>query len=334
MDDALLHSDATKEPAPTRRRFLGLAATAVGGSLFAPSTIAAPADPLRMPMGAKRSRVVQISSRHVVDGPLVHGVLLREMFDACLQALTETRSIRDAWHALLRPDDVIGLKFNRSGQRVLATTASFAEMLIASIVDAGWESDRIVCMEAPSGTAERYATSVPRTGYDSLPTGFASGSDQFASVLRQITALIDIPFLKSHNIAGMTCALKNLSHGLVKHPARFHGEGCSPFIGDIVAAPPIRSRLRLCIADVLRVVFDRGPEATADTISDHGTLLASVDPVALDTVGLTLLNDVRRHHNLAPIARSAEELGYLASAHRSGLGIAMWQGIDLQRLDA
>ena len=166
-----------------------------------------------------------------------------------------------------------------------------------------------------------------------MATDFNSGSDQFAAVLKQISVLIDVPFLKTHNIAGLTGALKNLSHGLVKHPARYHGNKCSPYIGDIVAAEPVRTRLRLCLVDALRVVYEGGPAATTATISDEGILLASIDPVATDTIGLMVLNEVREREGLPRIARSGEEVDYIAAAHRRGLGVGIVHGIDWVRLE-
>ena len=57
--------------------------------------------------------------------------------------------------------------------------------------------------------------------------------DRLAGVLDQVTAIVNVPFLKTHNLAGMTCCLKNLSHALVKHPAQFHTGGCKE-VADIV----------------------------------------------------------------------------------------------------
>lgn len=316
----------------SRRQFLGFGAALAGGSLLRSArSIASQQPKLVMPRGAPRSRVVHVRSRMVVDGPIVHRTMFKEMLEEALTALTGAKDIAQAWRAILKPDDVIGIKFNRSGQAVIGTTGVVADVLIASITEAGWEPARLVCIEAPADTEARYRTPPPRMGYVADATDFGSGSDQLASVLGQVTALIDVPFLKTHNIAGMTCALKNLSHALVKHPARYHRNGCCPYIADIVGLPEIRNKLRLCLADALRVVYDRGPEATAETISDEGVLLVSFDPVATDAVGLTLLNDARRRNGLEPIARSPGALGYLAAAHRQGLGIALLHGIDLVR---
>lgn len=285
-----------------------------------------------MPSGVSRSRVVQVRSSQVVNGPTVHRILLGEMVDAALRAITQLESVVEAWRSILKPDDVIGIKLNRSGQGVIGTSASFADVLVTSLVGAGWQPDQIVVIEAPPSAQLMYATAAPAAGWVRSETDFGSGSDQMASVLNQVTALIDVPFLKTHNIAGMTCALKNLSHGLIKHPARYHDHGCSPYIADIVASEPIRSKLRLCLVDALRIVFDGGPEAAEGVISDDGIILASIDPVAVDAVAVGLLGKVRFRQGLGQIVRSPEDLDYLAAAHRRGLGIALTHGIEIVRL--
>ena len=77
------------------------------------------------------------------------------------------------------------------------------------------------------------------------------------------------------------------------------------------------------------MVFDKGPEPSAETISDEGMLLASVDPVATDGVATAILNDVRRQNGLGPITGRGEQLGYVRDAQGAGLGLAEWTGIDL-----
>ncbi len=330
MSDRRTDSDPDGEL--SRRKFLEITAAA-GLSVLGRVRAAEPSSELLMPPGVPNSRVIHVQSPYVVDGPVVHRVLLREMLDKAVAGLVpDVADASLAWKRVLKPDDVIGIKFNRSAQEVISTTDAIAGAIVESLVAAGWASKRIVLIEAPPETTAKHSTTAAVGGFSTTVTDFGSGADQFAAVLGQVSALIDVPYLKTHNIAGITCALKNLSHGLVKHPARYHGNRCSPFIPDIVSAPPIRTRLRLCIVDALRVVYAGGPEASVETISDEGALLVSADPVAIDSVGLALLNDVRKRRSLPMIASAPANLGYLAEAHRSNLGIAIPHGIDVIRL--
>ncbi len=331
---AELGTDGARPPdALTRRGFLALAASAAGAS-YARVALGAPEEgKLRMPFGRPPSQVVRVQSPHAVAGSAVHQTVLREMLDAALTALTGATRPSDAWQALLKPDDVVGLKFNRSGQTRLGTTAATAGALVESILAAGFSSSQLVCIEAPAEVESKYGTRPARLGYATTPTDFGSGQDQLALVLDQVTALIDIPFLKTHRLATLTSALKNLSHGLIKHPARYHRNGCSPYIADIVATEDIQSKLRLCLVDALRIEYGGGPQGSKAATNPAGILLATSDPVAADTVGLEILADLRRNDGLSPLARSASDIPYLAASHRRGLGIALLHGIDLLRVE-
>ncbi len=314
----------------TRRGFLATAAAATA----VPHTLAFSGEgddvsALRVPSGTTPSRVVKIAAREVIQNATVHRPLLREMIRNVVTTLAQTRVERDAWRSYLEADDVIALKFNQSAQASLGTTEAMAEALIQSLVEAGFSPKQIVCIEEPAGLAKRNGTTPANHGFSPSETSFASGSDQLAVVLDQIDAIINVPFLKTHNIAGMTCSLKNLSHAMVKHPARFHSNRCSPYISDIVSLPAIRDKLRLHIVDALRVVYDGGPEASTGAVRNHGMILASTDPVAIDTIGLEVLNDSRKHAGLPPVARSAASLPYLKSSHEAGLGIAARYAVDV-----
>lgn len=314
----------------TRRGFLGSAAVAASlphALALAGENEEVPA--LRLPPGKPRSRVVKVAAREVVQNATVHRPLLREMIRKAITTLAQTKVERDAWHSFLAPDDRIALKFNRSAQAKLGTTEAMAETLIQSLVEAGFSPEQLVCLEEPSGVASRNGTTLPRLGFSSSVTKFASGEDQLALVLDQVDAIINVPFLKTHNICGFTCSLKNLSHGLVKHPARFHENRCSPYISDIVGLAAIRDKVRINVVDALRVVYDGGPEAATGAIRNLGTVLASIDPVSADTIGLEILNDTRTRSGLPVVARSAADVPYLRSSHESGLGVGARYAVDV-----
>jgi len=313
----------------TRRTFLRTSIGIAGGSALANTALAGEPPLLGLAPDQTPARVAMARSGHAVDGPTVHARFVREMFESALTLATRTPSATEAWRSLLSPNDVIGLKFNRSGRRIIATTDVKAEVVVRSLVDAGWKAQQIVCLEVSEATTRRLGTVAPATGFDPRPTRFASGADQLATVLRQITALISIPFLKTHNICTLTCSLKNLSHALVKHPARFHGNGCSPYIADIVATEAIASKLRLAVVDALRVVYADGPLATSHNVADAGSILVSTDLVAADAIGLAVMNDVRNQARLSPLAVSPAGIPYLVAAHQAGLGVAAPHGIEL-----
>jgi len=159
------------------------------------------------------------------------------------------------------------------------------------------------------------------------------GKDVFLAALDQATAIINVPFVKTHHLAIMTCCLKNLSHGLIRHPARFHGGGCDPAIAEIVNAPPLRTKLRLNIVNAMRVAFAGGPEVDESDVEGMGTLLFGADPVACDAVAYGILNATRSLHQLAPLLAAAGIPAQLVSAARLGLGEADQDIINLNSVD-
>lgn len=318
------------EGALTRREFLlgALAASALTWSADRPQAVSA-AEPARDP---SRPLVVRIRSDSVVTTRGVHEDLAFDMLSAALKRAAGTADASAAWGALLRPDDMVGLKFNRNGAAGLGTSDAMARILVRSLSDAGFPRDQIVGIEASTSVCQELGIQTAVAGWSKEEADFGSGRDNLALWLNQVTAIVNVPFLKHHNITGFTCCLKNLSHAVVKHPARYHDNGCSPYIGDIVALPAVQSKLRLHIVNGLRGVFDHGPEAVEDFIWDGQFLLVGTDPVAVDCVALDLLDEVRRTLNLPPIAPNGELPAYLTAAEERGLGKAKLYKIDFERL--
>jgi uncharacterized protein (DUF362 family) len=281
---------------------------------------------------AERAKVVQVRSERAVGVRGVHEDLLVDMLDTLLSRLTGTTSAGEAWRTILRPDDVVALKFNRSGADSLATTETMMRALVRSLVAGGVGPERIVAVEAPPSLRQATDTVAPAEGWSADERDFGSGRDQLAAWLEQVTAIVNVPFLKNHNIAGITCCLKNLSHAVVKHPARFHGNGCSPYIGDIVALPEVREKLRLNIVNGLRVVFEGGPEAVEEYIWNAGILFGGFDPVAIDMIGLQILERTRRELGLARISEESGPPAYLEAAAARGLGTPKIYEIEMDKI--
>jgi hypothetical protein len=294
-----------------------------------PASRTAASQPVSQPAGPQRSRVVQSALANVFSGPIIRPDLLDHMLSMTLMALTEKPRIGDAWHAILKSDDVIGIKFNRSGSEEIRTTPVFARVLVQSLLEAEFPAKNILLIEGPEAIREKFGTTQASPEWSKPLVDFGSGRDRFAEVLDQATAIINVPFLKTHNIAGMTCCLKNLSHGLIRQPSRFHANRCSPYIADIVAAAPIRSKVRLHLVNALRSVIDQGPEVRPDSLWDSRTVLASFDPVAADTVGLEMLNLERRRRQMSPLDDDEHPIPFLGAAHSRGLGTNLGDEIQI-----
>jgi len=241
--------------------------------------------------------------------------------------------VADAWHQVLEPDDRILIKFNQSAATRIGTTTPVADALVRSLTASGWSPERIALLEVDGHTALTRQTARPdRRWQDRIVAFGRSGSDSFMAAVAECTAIINVPFLKTHHLATMTSCLKNLSHGLIRHPARFHAWGCDPAVGEIVASASIRERLRLNIVNGLRTVFDGGPDATAHQMHAGGTLLFGTDPVACDATGFGVLNEIRAMRELPPLLEGARLPRTIITAGQLGVGQADGERIDVVRL--
>jgi uncharacterized protein (DUF362 family) len=130
-------------------------------------------------------------------------------------------------------------------------------------------------------------------------------------VTRRVNKLVLLPVLKDHGSAGVTGALKNMSHGLVNNVARSHSSRetnvCNQFIPQVVSHPVIRQKCVLQILDGIRGVFQKGPfGANPEFVWDYGALFFATDPVALDHVEWDIIDARRKEKNLPPVAATGK----------------------------
>ncbi len=176
-------------------------------------------------------------------------------------------------------------------------------------------------------------------------------------VTRMVNKFITIPVLKDHRSAGVTLALKNMSHGMNNNVARSHlsgfvhggfakggGEGlasgpnqCNVFIPTAVNQEAIRRKAVLHILDGLIGVYEGGPGSWNTTWATwpHRSLFFATDPVAMDHVGWDIIDAKRAREGWRPVGQmglslrtagtqAAMQLAPLGSAHsRDAVALAM-----------
>lgn len=328
---------------PSRREFIRTALRTATGAALIPATgligpnpvsaLLTAADARALTPARLPSRVVRITDPRIIPVRIVQRSLLKDYLVEGLRRLTGAETVADAWHEILAPDDVILIKFNQSGRRQIGTSPALATELVDSLVRSGWAPEKIMLLEVGESPSRPHKTKVPDHRWQGSVVKFGTcGKDSFLAALDQATAVINVPFLKTHHLATMTCCLKNLSHGLIRHPARFHDNGCDPAIGEIAASAPIRNKLKLNIVNGLRTVFEGGPEAGAKETDSVGTLLFGRDPVACDAIGYGILNEIRSLHQLGPLLPGSRAPRQLVTAARLGVGQFDVDAIDLQDL--
>ena len=334
---------AFSEGRPTRRELLaGATATAVGmfarlGSASGQQAASAPVatqpratTPAACPwwMGEKhpRSRVVDVRSDKVLNASVPDLVALGELLDEALCSLTETATPQRAWRSVLGTARRIVVKLNSVGADAIGTSDAMVRVLVGGMKEAGYDPGQIALVEAPQYLTGILGTREPPHGWGS-PIVVGGNPEPLAAYLHEADALINVPFLKTHQIAGMSACLKNLSHALIRHPARYHDNGCSPYVGQVVGTQEVSSKLKLNVVNALRVVVNNGPDARQQDIVGYGGLLLGFDPVAVDTVGLEMLAVERRRGGLTG---GRLDVRYLSSAGEAGVG--HWRPGRLERV--
>jgi len=337
----------------SRRRFLawlGASAAAIAGAGWigcrargaGRSSAAIPAPPA--PGAAHLSlpgAVVKATYAQAIDNAgRVDAAAVSAMLDSVMTRLTGKPDRAAAWAVLFSPDDEVAIKVNCLPAPPLATHPEVVTAIVSGLRAAGVPDSNIIIYDRLTRELER-AGFTPNTrggvrcfgsdasGYDPEPTEAGIvGSCLTRIVSGMCTAIINVPVVKDHDVAGVSIALKN-HFGSINNPNKQHENRCSPQVADVNLLPPIRAKQRLVIADALIVTYDGGPSYKPAASTHLKTLLAATDPVALDAVGYDIIEGLRRRAGLPSLAAEDRAPKYLAVAADADhkLGIA-----DLSRI--
>jgi len=271
------------------------------------------------PLGRQKSQVYDVHGEYAVRGRKVHLASLRRMFDTGIKKLAGLHDVPAAWRCFIHDNDVVALKFSRPGNK-LGTNQAVAAALLQCLYEAGFKPENFMLVGLDELPDEAVGTRPWRYGWQTQKVDFASSSDYLAQWLQEVTAIINVPSIMDDNITGLRCCLTNLSWPLLKSPARLYINHGDPFIPEIYELPQIRGKVRLHIANALRILYHGGPQVRETYIDEHGTLIFSVDPVALDRVALELIRRARRNLHLPAGANENISASYLETAYAMGLG--------------
>jgi uncharacterized protein (DUF362 family) len=239
---------------------------------------------------------------------------------------------RDVWGELIRPDDVVGIKVNCLAGRGMSTRLDLVQALIRRVEDAGVPRRRIIIWDRLSADLKRAAYPLNRGGTDVQSYGNdVGGYDRKLTIHRSVgsilarlltkecSVVINVPVLKDHGICGVTLALKNY-FGAIHNPNKYHVRTGDPFIADLNALPVIRKKTVLTVADAIQAQYEGGPPYMPHWTWDYGGLLLATDPVAMDALGWSILEDERKTHGMPSLREANREPTYIATAAGLGLG--------------
>lgn len=339
----------------SRRRFLQIVAgatVAVSGCRQSSNNRSASAAAAEDKSESQRTlppphRVVVCTNPQSVVGGVVNAPTIEAMLAAALGRLSPTGNAEDVLRALFAPDDVVAVKVNCLAGPPLSSHVELVAALARRLTETlRIPPDRILvydrtAAELQAAGFEEHANDFrsvgsDQVGYDREPTVFGQAGSCYSQIVSQMaTAIINVPVLKDHDLAGLSAALKN-HFGSMHNPNKMHTDHCCPYVADVNSAPHIREKHRLVVCDALWVCYDGGPGYKPETTRAYGGILTSIDPVATDAVGLDIIEKLRREHGLPSLSSLERAPRYLqvAADRDHALGEADLSAIEVCHVSA
>jgi uncharacterized protein (DUF362 family) len=124
-----------------------------------------------------------------------------------------------------------------------------------------------------------------------LPKGIKLTSAKIHEALLEADVWFNVPILKNHGGAKLSCAMKNYM-GIVWDRRFFHSNNLQQCIADICTWD---KKPALNIVDAYRMMYQNGPQGkSAADVATIKSLIASTNIVAVDTAALGLFNQVKK----------------------------------------
>jgi len=330
------HADAA-----TRREFL-VEVSAAAAAVLLPRATATALTLASDQADTPRKRVIIARDDTLTRGKVSeHGKLLQRLLDAAVQRLTAAPDAAAAWRSLFRAGDRVGIKVNTLG---LSTQPAVVEAIVAGLRQAGLPDKNIIIWDrfdvelAQAGfklNKSRGGVQCRGTDAERIGSGYQGeiessgriGSCFSRIVAEEVNALISVPVLKDHNLAGVSLGMKNF-YGAIHNPNKYHDHNCDPYVSDVVAHRFIAPKWRLTVCDGTWAQYHAGPARHPGFAWPFGGLIVSDDFVAADAVAADLLDGKRRAEGLKSLAAEKRPPKHIATAGARGLGVA-----DLSRIE-
>lgn len=252
--------------------------------------------------------------------------------DLALVKITGRSSPAAAWRSLFSPEEKIGIKLSCLPGKPLSSSHGLVMAIVQGLMTAGVKEKNIYIWERTNRELERAGFAISRSGLKIegtdayLGDGYSNNIEfagsvgtRFSRILENIDALINVPVLKDHDLAGVSISMKNL-YGAIYNPNKFHRNNCDPYVAELSTHPMIKDKLRLIVCDASRIQVNNGPAFYPRYAWEYGGLLVSQDPVALDYIGWQIIENRRKQIGLKPLKAVNREPKYILTAARLKLG--------------
>ncbi|MBD3336751.1 MAG: DUF362 domain-containing protein [Candidatus Eisenbacteria bacterium] len=256
------------------------------------------------PPAKQLSRVVMIRRRDALrDDGTADDQAIRGMLDEAMAAFFEEADIAACWKRIIAPGDVVGIKSNV--WHYLPTPDAVVKAVTRRVREAGVGAENIAA-------DDRGVLRNP--------------------VFKRATALINTRPMRTHAWSGVGSLIKNYIM-FDPEPPKYHPNSCAS-LAALWDLPAVKDKTRLNVLVMLTPQFHNlGPHHfDPEFIWPYRGLLVGTDPVAVDALGLRIIQAKRRLHfgSDRPIQPTAH---HIAIADREyGLGCSRMEEIELIRL--
>lgn len=252
----------------------------------------------------QRARVILIRDKEALLGfKKPNPQVIQRMLDKAVTALLEESDVLKAWQKLIKPSDVVGIKSNV--WRFLPTGVEIEQGIKRRVMEVGVSERNI---------------SIDDRGILHNP------------IFKKATALINARPARTHYWAGMGSCIKNYIM-FVPVPSAYHHDSCAD-LAKIWKLPMVKGKTRLNILVMLTPLFHGiGPHHYNNKyVWEYKGLVVGQDPVAVDSIGLRILQAKRRKFfgRERPLQTPAKHI-FLADT-RHHLGVSNPDQIELIKL--
>ncbi len=256
------------------------------------------------PEAAEKTKVVLIRNENALNGfKKPNEKIVEQMLNDAMTTLFGVDDPNLAWKQILKPTDIVGIKSNV--WRYLPTTSEVEGIIKKRILETG-------VLEENIGIDDRGVRRDP--------------------LFQKATALINVRPARTHDWSGIGGCIKNPIM-FSPSPPKYHPDACAD-LATLWDHHNLRDRVKLNILLMLSPQFhSTGPHSYADKyVWPYKGILVSKDPVAVDAVGLRIIEAKRLEYfgENRPFQTPAKHIELAETRHR--LGVADPDKIDLIRL--
>jgi hypothetical protein len=207
------------------------------------------------------SEVVLVRHEAAVDADhQVNSVAVAEMLDTAMKAYSGEGDIAKAWQRYFRPQDTVGIKYTRCDWHRIHVNQAVIDAIADRLITIGIARSRVT-------------------------------ANDFGLPVKDCTALINVPSVKVHALTGIAVSIKNYIN-FTGNRSSYHYDG-SAKLGETWLLPEVKGKTRLIVVDMLRPYFGPGPQLNPLHRWDYKAILVGTDPVAIDTVCLSICQKKR-----------------------------------------